>query len=33
MKEAQQRRWAKVRGESTPVSETTATAKPKRKLR
>ena len=33
MKEAQQKRWAKVRGESKSVSRTTPpTAKPKRKL-
>lgn len=32
MKEAQQRRWAKIRGESKPAAPATVPAKPKRKI-
>jgi hypothetical protein len=32
MKEAQQRRWAKIRGEAAPATKTAEVAKPKRKL-
>jgi hypothetical protein len=32
MKEAQQRRWAKIRGESEPAKPATVPAKPKRKI-
>jgi hypothetical protein len=32
MKEAQRRRWAKIRGEAAPASKATEPAKPKRRL-
>ena len=32
MKEAQQRRWAKIKGESEPSAQATVPAKPKRKM-